>query len=238
LSDDDAARSEAVRRLHAALSSLVVGFAHEVYNPLFALSATVDALEQRLLPGDTDEHIRLIRAQIDLIVTLTRDLLAYGSSPRLETALVPLISVLRDAVERCRERADDAHVHVALAAEPLLEIRADVTRLTRAVADLVDNAIRFSPLGGRVAVSGTRRAVDGVEYVDIEIHDDAPGFREPEIAALFEPFRSTRHGSTGLSLALARKIVVAHGGTIQAMTSATGGALVRVRLPTTQAGGT
>jgi signal transduction histidine kinase len=220
MSGDDERRSAALGRLYEATGSLVVGFAHEMYNPLFALSATVDALELRLAPGVGDEHVRVLRAQIDRIVTLTRELLAYGSPQALELEFVSFDDLLLDAMATVRPGADQAGVRLVLAIDSgLPELRIDRDRVARAIADVVARAVRASPPHGRVAISGAHRVIDATQKAEVEIRVDARTVG--------------RFDMDSVGYAVARKVVLEHGGTIDAVGSARGGTLVRIRLPVT-----
>ena len=112
-------------------------------------------------------------------------------------------------------------------------VLADRDRLVQLLLILVDNAVDHSPAGGTVTV----RVLAGDPMATIDVEDEGPGIPEADRVRIFEPFTrvagTTRHGSggTGLGLAIARRIVDAHGGTIEAGSPAGGGARFTVRLP-------
>src|SRR5262249_59647141 len=111
--------------------------------------------------------------------------------------------------------------------------RADRDLLDRMVSNLVDNAVRHSPPGGRVVISWRRQ--NG--WLTLEVSDAGPGIAETDLPHLFEPLyrgdasRNSDTGGVGLGLAIARQLVEAHGGSIRAESPVAGGAVFRATLP-------
>jgi PAS domain S-box-containing protein len=229
--------SDSLRRTErmSAMGMLVGGVAHEVRNPLFGISANLDALEANL--GDGGEYgliIERMRAEVDRLAGLMQDLLDYGKP--LETALAPesIGPVIAEAADSCAALAARSQVNVttsSLDGMPLISMARK--RMLQVFQNLLQNAIQHSPIGGLVTVSvGPATERRGTALV-VTISDSGPGFSPEDLHHVFEPFFSRRRGGTGLGLAIVQKIVEEHGGSITARNRLEGGAAVTVRLPLT-----
>jgi PAS domain S-box-containing protein len=226
------ALQESLRRTEtmSALGSLVAGVAHEVRNPLFAVSATVDAFEARF--GAQEGYARYtqtLRQEVNRLSELMRELLEYGKPPRLDLADAPVEPVIRRAVAACEALAGAGGVSVEV--EPTSEAAPsaciDVSRMQQVFQNLIENAIQHSPRGGTVTVQA---AAGEPGMVQVTVADGGPGFREDDLPHVFEPFFTRRRGGTGLGLSIVQRIVEQHGGDISAENRPGGGALITVRL--------
>jgi PAS domain S-box-containing protein len=222
---------ESVRRGEqlAALGELVAGVAHEVRNPLFGMSMTLDVLEERIR-GDRDNEqlAATLREWVDRLNGLMKRLLEYGRTWSVDLKAGDAGAVVRQAVEGCRARAGDAGVAVDFDDDAGLAVALmDGARLVQVFENLLLNAIQHSPRGARVTVTARREAGE-VEY---EVRDRGAGFDPADGARVFQPFFTRREGGTGLGLAIVQRIVEEHGGSIDASNHPEGGAVVRMRLP-------
>jgi PAS domain S-box-containing protein len=217
----------------AAMGALVGGVAHEVRNPLFALSSTLEAIEARAeFPAAFSESFSMLHEQIERMSQLMHGLLEFGEPAESRGEAVPVSELLSRAASRCLQLSRSTGVGVRLdAGGDLPAIAGDGERLVLALRNVIDNAIRFSPAKGHVEVSARLVSEGGRRWIECAVEDSGPGFGE-EGARIFEPFFSRRSGGTGLGLALVRRIVHEHGGVVVAENRPGGGASVRVRLPT------
>ena len=216
--------------LAATLGNIVGGVAHEVRNPLFTISATLDACEARLgeIPH-LNRYIGPLRDEVNRLNRLMADLLDYGKPHPLVIEPAPLTGPIGAAVFHCAAVAAERGVRIATAvADSLPAIPIDAARLEQVFQNLIANAVQHSPHGGLVQV-GAATAGDAIVCT---VADEGPGLRADEVERVFVPFHSRRSGGTGLGLSIARKIVVAHGGEIAIANRTDGrGAVATVRLP-------
>lgn len=218
------------QRTMATMGALVAGVAHEVRNPLFAISATVDAMEQAS-SGVLKDYFEVLRGEIDRMTRLMQDLLAYGrpSAPVFNPVSVGEIidSALRNSTALAtRSRVD---LKKDLRANPT--IVADRDRLGRAIENLIDNAIQHAFEETAVTVQCVSRTRGRSRWVDIKVLDRGRGFPPDDIPRLFEPFFSRRKGGTGLGLALVQQIVTEHAGQVSAANRRGGGAEIVISIP-------
>lgn len=216
----------------SAMGALVAGVAHEVRNPLFGISATVDALEAHVEGGqdlaELPQFFQVLRGQLGRLTGLMQNLLDYGRPAAIDTRLLPLGPVVARAAAACDPLARQRGVEIRTAVPTgLPPIRFDRDRLSQAVINLVENAIQHSAEGGAVFIE----AALSTDQVEIAVRDSGPGVAPDDLPHLFEPFFSRRAGGTGLGLSIVQRIVEEHGGRVSAANPPEGGARLSIRLP-------
>jgi PAS domain S-box-containing protein len=220
-------------RVMEAMGSLVAGVAHEVRNPLFSISATVDAIEAIYgVQPELKDHTTLLRAQVGRLTQLTRDLLDYGRPQALQRAPTDLAEVVRRATRACATLLSERRVTVREQLKPgLPRLDVDGARIEQALENLLANAIQHSPEGGVVTVRGDLETGDGERFVRCAVEDQGRGLAEEDMPRIFEPFFTRRRGGTGLGLPIVRRILSAHGGRAYAGNLRGGGACFTLWLP-------
>lgn len=214
---------------------LIGNVSHELRTPITALQAVLENVVDGVVEPDP-ETMRMALSQTERLGELVTNLLDLS---RLEGGAIPLqISrfdvdeFLREAVEHVSVSAIDVPVALKVS-PPDLKAVADPARLRQVVVNLVDNAIRHSPAGGRVTVLATREA----SGLRIEVTDQGPGIAPAERERVFERFTrgATSDGGTGLGLAIARWAVELHSGAIEVMDTESG-CRIRVSIPESATG--
>jgi signal transduction histidine kinase len=217
----------------ADLGRLVGNVAHEVRNPLFSMSATVDALEARMGTNpQITRYIDNLRRELKRITSLMHDLLEYGKPPILDAQVEPLNIALLEAISVAAPAA--AVRNVTLHCDPTAcreTALVDRGRIAQAIQNLIENAIQFSTPGGSVHVRLEGTDIDGERWLACTVDDDGPGFPTDVLPLVFEPFYTTRRGGTGLGLSIVQRIVEIHGGQAFAENRPEGGGRVSIRIP-------
>ena len=216
--------------------------AHELRNPLAAIANAVAVLEKLGHQDDDTSRIRMIIGrQTTHLARLVDDLLdvARVTTGRIvvERQPVPLADVARRALQAFEAAGKTAHHEVVLKVDPVWVI-GDASRLEQVVANLVDNALRYTARGGRVLVSVQR---DGAEAV-LRVRDTGRGIPSALLPQIFDLFvrgggaGHARADGLGLGLTLVRRLVELHGGSVEAHSAGEGlGSELVVRLPASAA---
>ena len=220
---------------------LVADAGHELRTPLTSLRTNLELLlsaeapdAPRLSDEDRVEIHDDLRAQLDELTQLIGDLveLAREDAPQLTRERVDMVEIVEQALARARRRAGDVKFEVDLQPWYLL---GEPAPLERAVLNLLDNAVKFSPPGGTVRVD-LRPAGHG--YAFLQVADAGPGINDADLPYVFDRFYRSDEARTlpgsGLGLAIVKSAAQRHGGAVYAGRSADGGALMAVRLPGTQ----
>jgi two-component system sensor histidine kinase MprB len=215
-----------------AQRQLVADASHELRTPVTSLRTNIEILQQgpELNP---DEHRRLLSdvvEQTEELTLLVNDLidLARGEEPRVDTEDVRLDVLVEEVLERARRHSPGTPLDVEL--EPTMVVGVPA-RLERAVGNLIDNAIKYSPPGGLVEI----RLRGG----ELTVRDHGPGISAEDLPHIFDRFyrgadARGRPGS-GLGLAIVRQVAVQQGGSVAAQAADSGGTLMRLRLPAEEA---
>jgi two-component system sensor histidine kinase MprB len=217
---------------------LVADAGHELRTPLTSLRTNLELLIESSKPGrptlseqDTAELYSDVRGQVDELTTLIGDLveLARQDAPQVVHEPLELVEVVERALDRARRRAAGVRFDVSLQPWALL---GDASALERAVLNLLDNAVKFSPPDGVIGVT-LRTLGDGTAV--IEVTDQGPGIAAGDMPHVFERFYRSEEARTlpgsGLGLSIVLQAAQRHGGMAYANRAPEGGALMAIRLP-------
>jgi signal transduction histidine kinase len=230
-------------RLHfaertTALGRLASAVAHEIRNPLNLINLSIDHLRERLAPTDParredfDRILRNTKAEISRLNRLVGDFLSFGKPIRLDPRPCAVDEVVREVASLVDHQARDQGVELEVAAEPgLPPIVADPELLKTCFLNLMINALDAMPEGGVLRLQIRPVREDGEERLVVTVSDTGRGMTPEDIRAAFEPYFSTKETGLGLGLALTRKIVEDHGGSISLDSGVGRGTTARIRLP-------
>src|SRR5690606_8726904 len=226
---------------HARALGSMAAAAHELRNPL-----TPIRLAAGMLGDARDDTVRftrlrdIIEMEVVHIAQLVDDLVdgsrVVSGKLRLEFADTGLASVLDTAVAPFRPAMEAHRQQLVLDLPPddTMQLRADRTRLVQVFTNLLDNASKYTPEGGRIELRATRSA----EAFTVDVHDTGIGIPADALVPIFDMFvqhsaaAALRPGGLGIGLAIVREVVEAHGGTIGASSAGEGlGSTFQVTLP-------
>ena len=237
-----------LRRLEVVRRDFVANVSHELRTPLTAIKGYAETLLGP--PGDDrptarrflsviDRHAERLGRLIDDLLTLSD--LELGRTP-LRLAAVDLVPVIDDVLAIFAERMKLAELAVTTRVEPgTPQVLADADRLQQVLINLVDNAMKYSPAGGRIAISAGPGDGAHADMVEITVEDTGTGIPAEDLPRLTERFfrvekaRSRALGGTGLGLAIVKHIVQAHDGALAIDSTLGRGTTVRVLLPSAAA---
>ena len=212
----------------SAQRQLVADASHELRTPVTSLRTNIEILQRagEMEAGDRERLLTDVVDQIEELTLLMNDLidLARGEEQRADFEDVRLDQVVREALERTRRDAPATPLHATLG--PVI-VSGVAERLERAVANLIDNAIKHSPPGAAVEIE--------LEGGELTVRDHGTGIAREDLPHVFDRFYrgadARRRPGSGLGLAIVRQVVTEHGGTVVAERAPGGGTLMRVRLP-------
>ncbi|MDP6934388.1 MAG: ATP-binding protein, partial [Myxococcota bacterium] len=220
----------------AGVGRLAAGLAHELGNPLAAVSGFVDVLLQGGVTEETrTDLLERSSRELDRIQLLIRELLDYARPAQTHLVPTDVENALREAVATVEHQPAFRNLRIDIQARPPLgPLLTDPEKLHHVLVNLLLNAAdaatnEASPDPSTISL----HVQEAAGIVEIRVEDEGPGFAPEALDRAFEPFFTTREvgEGTGLGLATCLQVVEAAGGTIQIENRSTGGACVRVRLP-------
>jgi|GEM_PF-2197717 len=212
--------------------------AHELRNPLAPLFNAVELLRAEpssLAPETLEMMVRQLRQMVRLIDDLFDISRIKHNRMRLRRGVHDLCAIVRNAAESCRPQLEEAahRFHLDLAQEPIW-VDGDAARLAQVVANLVNNAVKYTPKGGEIALSARCEKNECV----ISVRDNGIGIDEGALRHIFDLFSQVRdslensQGGMGIGLTLVLRLVELHGGSVEAHSEGPGrGSEFVVRLP-------
>ncbi|HEV2209596.1 MAG TPA: ATP-binding protein [Verrucomicrobiae bacterium] len=216
------------------LARLLARLAHEIRNPLSSLDIHVQLLEEDLAPLAAAQReqlaprLQIIRGELHRLESIVDHFLRLAGPSALDLEPVDLKHMLAHVCELLRPEAAAREIQIETDwGEPLAKVMADPVRLTQAMMNLLINAMQAVGRHGRIRV--TALAAD--DTLRITVQDNGPGIPAEKLAAIFDPYFTTKPEGSGLGLWIAQQIVTAHGGSLTAQNNPSGGAVFTVVLP-------
>ena len=217
------------------LRRFVADAAHELHTPLTALQTNLELLGQEATQQRRETLTARARSQVSRLETLTTSLLDLSSieagAADVAHESVDAVALIREVAELYASQAEQAGLDFALAVSPQpVTLCGEAGQLRQAVGNLLDNAVKFTPAGGKVQVALQLKA----GWITVTVTDDGSGIPEADLPHLFSRFYRGRNATSrpgnGLGLAIVQAIAAAHGGTVGAENTHPG-ARFTLRLP-------
>jgi len=215
----------------AAVGELAASIAHEVRNPLAGMKGALQVLRAELeVKPSNAEIVDELLAQIDRLEQLVRDLLTYARPRVVSRRLFDLHELLDRLLRGYEEATEAAGITTRRSYGPGTgRIDADLQQLEQVFHNLVQNSVQAMERGGKLTVSTALESASG--NIEITFNDSGKGIQPTDLARVFQPFYTTKHRGSGLGLPIVKKIIEAHGGSVE-LTSAPGsGTTTTLRLP-------
>ncbi len=217
----------------AALGTLAAGVAHEVKNPLHALSLNMHLLEKEIGIGESGsaavrEYFAILQSELQRIHRIVENFLRFSKPSIPEVKPVDLHALLERVLGLVAFEAADHSVTIETAFDPsLTTVAGDEGQLSQVFLNLGINALQAMPDCGALSV----RTRQDRGWAEVEVQDTGQGIEADILPHIFDPYFTTRPRGVGLGLAIAHRIVEGHQGTMDVETTAGKGTTMIVRLP-------
>jgi two-component system phosphate regulon sensor histidine kinase PhoR len=233
-----------VRRLQTMRRDFISNLSHELRSPLASLRAVVETLADGALE-DRPAAIRFLERaerEVDTMTQMVDELTELSQIEsgqiRLRLAPIAVCDLVTVPLERLRPQAERAGLTIKVKlGDELPPVVVDKERIQQVVTNLIHNAIKFTPSGGRIEISANEEDGADGRTILVEVRDTGIGIPKPDLPRIFERFykldraRTRGRGGTGLGLAIARHIVQAHGGQLWAVSKEGKGSIFYFTLP-------
>jgi signal transduction histidine kinase len=201
-----------------SLEQLSASIAHEIRNPITAAKSLVQQLGEDPSSRDNVEYAKVALDELDRVERSISHLLRFAREEEVRLQDLRLSEVLDSALDTFRDRLARQRVELALDVETEGELRGDADKLRRVLINLLGNALDALEQG---AVASPRLEIAAGENlasteVWLRVRDNGPGIAPEQLARIFSPFYTSKTSGTGLGLAISKKLVEAHGGSIEA----------------------
>ncbi len=208
---------------------------HELRSPLARLQLILALARRSDQPDEAAPYFEQAEQEIARLDRMLGEMLALsrmeGGLPGMEREPIELAALAHDCMEQFRLEAEARHVDLGLTSVDSVVVSGNAMLLERALGNLLANAIKFGPEGGRVGVT---LRIDQ-RFAELAVRDHGPGVPGSELALLFRPFyrgsNAARADGHGLGLSIVQRVVQVHGGCIEVRNAEGGGLEVRLRLP-------
>jgi len=230
----------------SAVGKLASGIAHEIRNPLNFISLSIDHIRSRLSASratemaETQTLMANIKDEIYRLNTMVENFLTVGKPLALRKTEVDLTALVRDVIGLAHQKALEQGVDVCLKDDaPVPRLQVDPAQVKTCLMNVVLNAIQAMPGGGRLEVGLIHRAgpADGdspqgsAGTIEVSVADTGQGIGEEELGKIFTPYFTTKKLGIGLGLAITKKIVQEHHGSITVQSRAQDGTIVTISFP-------
>jgi PAS domain S-box-containing protein len=217
----------------AAIGETAAMVGHDLRNPLQGISGAVYVLKQRLNPGDTQskEMLELIERALEYADNIVRELVDYSRDVHIEPTETNAKAVIDAAIQQVNIPTN-IKLRNLTTSTPNLSL--DVVKTQRVFVNLIGNAVDAMPAGGEISIT----AKEVGELIEVKFSDTGTGIPDDVMRNLWKPLKTTKPKGMGLGLAICKRIVEAHGGSIEVESSLGHGCIFTIKLPITPNSGT
>jgi len=214
-----------------AIYQLAAGIAHEIGNPLNALSLNVQRLYRNLSgsEGKNKKMLTLIKNEVKRIDRIIKQFLKFSKSMPLEKSKVDMNELINEVLQVYQEKLENNNIALIWNPDGEIAVRADEGKIKQTIINLIENAIEAMPDGGRLNIDLSENESTG--EINLEIGDNGKGIDEETQSKIFNLFFTTRDSGTGIGLSQVYKIIQNHGGDIKVESELGKGTTFKINLP-------
>ena len=213
----------------AHIGQLAASLAHEIRNPLSSAKMSIqDLLKKLSVSGNDKRRLEIVAKEVDRVDRLVTEMLDFAKPTRFEFRPARIWPLIDSCLEVLNTKIQEKNVNILKSRGKVIsKISLDREKMEQAILNVLLNSIEAVDRGGRITISVTNSR----ESLRIKISDNGVGIKKEDLPYIFDPFFSTKRTGTGLGLANAKKVVKAHGGSVDASPLARGGTRTTIELP-------
>jgi len=213
----------------AVMGRLVASLAHEINNPLQAISSCVDLIsDYSLSEEETHQYLDSLKDEIARLTQISRRILDFSRPAKGELRLTDIRQVIDHTLKMSKKQIEDSDIEIKLIIPEIMPaVLASPHELGQVILNLIINSIENMPAGGMITI---QVSVNN-KSIEIFISDTGKGIMEDQLPFIFDPFFSTKENGTGLGLAVSNKIIERFGGTLSVDRKVSNGAIFIITLP-------
>jgi PAS domain S-box-containing protein len=213
----------------AVMGKLLASLAHEINNPLQAISSCVDLIsDYHLSEEETQQYLKSLKDEINRLTQISRRILDFSRSAKTELEKTNIRKVVEHALEITRKKIEHAKIDVQTSIPDTLPIvMASSDELGQVFLNLLINAVDSMQAGGIISI----KVIVVDDKLEISIRDTGKGIPESQLPLIFDPFFSTKEDGSGLGLAVSNKIIERFGGKITVESQIKHGSVFTITLP-------
>ncbi|MHB8171637.1 MAG: two-component system sensor histidine kinase NtrB [Thermincolia bacterium] len=213
---------------YAVVGQLSAGLAHEIRNPLTSIRGFIQLLQNKHKEGMDREYIEIIMSELDRVNNLVKEFLMLAKPAEPKQDLLSIHQLIKETVIFMEGEAILYEVDIKSdVPEDLPLVSLDSEQMKQVLINIIHNAIEAIGSKGNIEIKG----VNCPKKISLIIRDDGPGIPENLLSKIFNPFVTTKAEGTGLGLAVTKRIVESHGGTIEVESQIGSGTVFIIEIP-------
>lgn len=213
----------------AVMGRLLASLAHEINNPLQAMSTSIElVMDFPLGAEERAKYLQIVREETERLMNISQGILDFARPVRIERHRISIAGVLDRALFLANQQLRASGVRVRQDLQPdLPDILASPDQISQVCLNLMINAIEHMPAGGQLDIIARYNS----GQIEISFKDNGEGIPQDALDLIFEPFYTTKKDGTGLGLAISQNIIEMHGGTLTATSMLGQGSTIKISLP-------